>query len=144
MNLPDTIQDGLNTIRGFLNTLRESISDFVSDKLGDFIAEHRQTVIIAAAAVCLFLLLLSIVLYMTAGGKGDAAYPLTSVPVSAEEILFPPEPGAASGLILSKEPGAPWGDAELERWYTEPDGTMLEDLKQSNDALISNIWEMIP
>lgn len=114
------------------------------DTIREFIDEHRQTVIIAAAAVCLFLLILVIILFITTGKRGTREYPLPSVPVSAAELLFPPEPGAASGLIFSREPETPWGEAELERWYTEPDETMLMQLKQSNDALISNIWEMIP
>ncbi len=61
-----------------------------------------------------------------------------------EEPLLPAEPGFQDSYIYANALVPYWTQEEGAKWFTPPEGKLLEQLKDSNDLLIRRILESVP
>ena len=128
-----------------INAFVEKIKELY-DKAVTFVAdqwESNRTIFLAVCAliVCIPLILI-VVLGMGSSGK-DAPKPGSSTEVT-DYIYLPAEPEMGKEYILSREQQAQWSDEEAQRWFVEPDGKMMNDMRAVNDKLINDLLEAVP
>ncbi len=122
---------------------------FTIDDIRSYIYDHR-TVIAAVCAGAAAVLVLCIVLAVVLPAKNrrmqDSLPPVPDrgTVFSFSEIILPPEPGAVSGFILSRDRTYQWSADDVSRWFTIPDDELLDQLETKNDELVRNILEAAP
>ena len=62
----------------------------------------------------------------------------------SHELLAPDGPQEQKDYIASREAKDAWSDADMERWFTPPEGKEMEDLRRANDKIVSDILGAAP
>lgn len=131
-------------------TMNEKLNAFVEkivelyDKAVSFVAEQwesNRTVFLAVCALVVCIPLILIVVIGTSGSKTEA--PVSEITVQ-DYIYLPEEPGLGNDYILSREQQSQWSEEEARRWFVEPDGKMMNDIRNVNDKLINDLLEAVP
>lgn len=60
------------------------------------------------------------------------------------EPLLPQEGGYADTYVYANPLNSSWSKEECEMWFTAPEGSLLEQLKDSNDMMVHKILENAP
>lgn len=61
-----------------------------------------------------------------------------------QPLMVPAVPSLPDDYYLMRERGYKWTQADVDRWFTPPDGQLLDDLHSANDDMITNILEAAP
>lgn len=110
-----------------------------------FSGKSRFFLLVTGLLVFLFIaaLIVSIVQCVQKPGK-----PITfseSNPVIPVTELVPPKPAALiEDYYFSRISNEKWSDADVDRWFTEPDSFSIDALGDANDSLVSNITGAAP
>ena len=60
------------------------------------------------------------------------------------EPLLPQEGGYADTYVYANPLSSSWTKEECEMWFTAPEGSLLDQLKGSNDMMVHKILETAP
>ena len=119
-----------------IKELFDKFLDFVSDMW-----ENNRTIFLA---VCALIICIPLILIVVIGmGKTDSGTVGTSITVD-DYIYLPEEPGLGKDYILSRKQQSKWDEEEAKRWFIEPDGEMLDNMRAVNDKLINDLLEAVP
>ena len=126
-------------LRALIDRIKELFDkflDFVSDMW-----ENNRTIFLA---VCALIICIPLILIVVIGmGKTDSGTVGTSITVD-DYIYLPEEPGLGKDYILSRKQQSKWDEEEAKRWFIEPDGEMLDNMRAVNDKLINDLLEAVP
>jgi len=126
-------------MQAFIDKIKELFDkcvNFVSDMW-----ENNRTVFLAACAliICIPLILIVVI------GMGDTKTETVVKSVTIDDYIYlPEEPGLGKDYILSRNPQSVWSEEEAKRWFVEPDGKMMDDMRAVNDKLINELLEAVP
>jgi hypothetical protein len=119
-----------------IKELFDKFLDFVSDMW-----ENNRTIFLA---VCALIICIPLILIVVIGmGKTDSETVVKRTTVD-EYIYLPEEPGLGKDYILSRKKQSQWSEEEAKRWFIEPDGEMLDNMRTVNDNLINDLLEAVP
>ncbi|MCR4712895.1 MAG: hypothetical protein K5751_00780 [Treponemataceae bacterium] len=119
-----------------IKELFDKFLDFVSDMW-----ENNRTIFLA---VCALIICIPLILIVVIGmGKTDSETVVKRTTVD-EYIYLPEEPGLGKDYVLSRKKQSQWNEEEAKRWFIEPDGEMLDNMRTVNDNLINDLLEAVP
>lgn len=68
-----------------------------------------------------------------------------SEPIIVDQpMLLAPYTPFPDDYYINRPPKSQWTEEEKERWFTEPEGELLENLHDTNDSVINHILEIAP
>lgn len=118
----------------------------IIDNFQDFLLENKKKTII----ICGFLIFMTfsavIVLCVnetSASGKKNKKIDEQKL-VLDQELLVPPGPVVPEGYITTRKTEKNWSEEEIEKWFTLPDETEVEQLSQANDRIVQEIIGAAP
>lgn len=125
----------------FLDTF-DRIVEFCTEKW----EEQRLVCIVVLAGLLIIILLL--ILIPVAAGSGASARQVQLTPIEGIELepflSIPSEPHIEDEYMYSRKNVTRWSDDAIDEWFSEPDDSMLEDLKKANNKLVDDMMEVVP
>lgn len=105
--------------------------------------KKRPAVFIAALFSLLFVLLLSAVLLLIPKDEKKEKV-ITLNPDITQPFVLPKEPAMNDDYYLSRPKTEVWTEEEAEKWFIIPNESMINQLENDNDRLITNLLEASP
>ena len=121
------------------------IIDNAKSNIEDFIRENsRLTFVILCILV--FLSLTAVFILIGTGSKKESApIRLPQETFSKKDEFFPPaDIKMTEDYYFSRITEDTWSDEEMDRWFSMPDDTNMQSLKEANDTLMNKITEAAP
>ncbi len=130
------MNEKLQAIIDKIKELFDKCVSFVSDQW-----ENNRTLFLAVCAliICIPLILIVVI------GMGNSKTETVVKSVTIDDYIYlPEEPGLGKDYILSRNPQSVWSEEEAKRWFVEPDGKKMDDMRAVNDKLINELLEAVP
>ncbi len=130
-SLFDSVKDGFYTVA-------DGVSAFVTD-----FWQNRKPVFIAICALILLIVILLIFLCFSI----DSPEPVYSAAGKAEVtdfVYFPDIPEIPDEYGTDRQTPDHWSEADVEKWFSEPDDSMLRSLSNANTLRIQKLLEAAP
>lgn len=134
-------------------TVFTEIKNFFSDlsyaigqrNFKEFSRNHKKQVLTLFGSIAGFIvimLLLSVLLSFSTDNKTEK---ITSiVPPLEEPFIMPEEPGIADSFKYYREQKHEWSKEDVDKWFTAPDDSMIIEIEEANDTIISDILGVAP
>ncbi|MBQ0051476.1 MAG: hypothetical protein KBT11_05365 [Treponema sp.] len=123
-----------------LDELKENFGDF---SLSDFIQEKPAVFAAICGGIFLFLAALVILLIQTSPEK-KVEYSNPEHLEADAPILIPDAPQIEKDYFPSRVTENQWSKEEVDKWFTYPDETVMEDLEKTNNKIVKDILEAAP
>ena len=121
----------------------EKVKEFY-EKVVSFVAEQWETNRTLLLAFCALIICIPLILIVVIGaGSSKTEEPKSEIEIE-DYIYLPAEPSMGNDYILSREQQSQWSEEEARRWFVEPDGKMMNDIRTVNDKLINDLLEAVP
>lgn len=113
------------------------------DNLQEFLLENRKKTIIVCGALIflMFCACIAILMHDTKSKKKDSG---TRPLVIDQPLMVPASPVIPDGYITTRKTEKNWSEEEIEKWFTLPDETEVEQLSETNDRIIQDIIGAAP
>lgn len=108
----------------------------------NWIDENRKLVLIS---LCVLIIVLMIALFFSI--KIDKNNDQEIINLNYElknEFVVPEEPGFYNDFYLSREKNEFWSEEDANKYFENPEGNLLEQLRDSNENLKNKIFEAVP
>ena len=126
-------------IAAFIDKIRD-LSDNAVNWVADLWETNRTLLLAGCALIICIPLILIVVIGM---GKSESDTVVNGVTID-DYIYLPEEPGLGKDYILSRNTQSEWSEEEARKWFVEPDGKMMDDIRAVNDKLINDLLEAVP
>lgn len=130
-----------------LDRIKVSILD-AFDNVVDFCSEkwEEQRILCIAVLACVFLIIFLLVLIPVLSQDKMSPADFSDIPqVEIEPFLsIPEEPRIEDDYVITRKNVNHWSSEAVEKWFTEPDDEMLDDLQKANEKLIDDMLEVVP
>ena len=126
-------------IKSVLDKIKEIWDRFLS-----FVAEQWDSNRTVFLAICALIVCIPLILIVVLGMGSSKKEMTISETVVTDYIYLPAEPEMGNDYILSREQKLQWSEEESLRWFVEPDGKMMDDMRSVNDKLINDLLEAVP
>ena len=130
------MNEKLQAIIDKIKELFDKCVSFVSDQW-----ENNRTLFLA---VCALIICIPLILIVVIGMGNSKTETVVKSVIIDDYIYLPEEPGLGKDYILSRNPQSVWSEEEAKRWFVEPDGKMMDDMRAVNDKLINELLEAVP
>lgn len=134
------IQILLNKCSNVHSKINEQVNK-LNHKISQSDKPLRKYLIIGLGVLILVLIFLFFVLIIP---KEKNVVTLEKKVFLQENLYAPVEPSFSDEYVLHREPVQQWSVEEVENWFTVPNEDMIENLKETNSKIISNLLEMAP
>ena len=108
--------------------------------------EQRLVCIAVIVAFLLIMLLLLLIPVLVRDPSAQLLDPSLKIQeVEIEPFLsIPSEPSIEDDYLYSRKKVNRWSDESVDQWFSEPDESMLDDLKKANNKLVEDMMEVVP
>ncbi len=124
---------------GIFNTVRDTASELFSSR-------RRLPAVIMLLFLALTLAALAgFIIYQFVQPDAAGEQPAEGEPLIVDEpMLLAPYTPFPDDYYVSRPPKEAWEEEEKNRWFTDPEGSLLDELSDSNNAAIQEILEAAP
>lgn len=129
-------------IKNFLSDLSYAIGQ---GNFKEFSQSHKKQIITLFSCIGTFvviMLLLSVILSFSTNSKTEEIASI--VPPLEEPLIMPDEPGIADSFKYYREQKHEWSKEDVDKWFTPPDDSMINEIEEANDTIISDILGVAP
>ncbi len=123
----------------FVEKVRE-----LSDKAFSFVSDLWETNRVLLLASCALIICIPLILIVVIGMNGSETQVVANQVVIDDYIYLPEEPALGNDYIMSRSKQDQWSEEEARKWFVEPDGKMMNDMRTVNDRLINDLLEAVP
>ena len=116
----------------------ERIKHFVSEK-------GKLTVLLGGILIFLFVsAVITAIVQCATRPKKVPVITAGQLPVSTDDLLAPQYGSFTEDYTFSRISDDKWSSDEVDRWFTNPNDSVIEDLGSANDALVNDITGAAP
>ena len=129
-------------IRTFFSDLSYAIGQ---GNVKEFSQSHKKQMLVLLSSIgcfCFVMLLLSVILSFTSRPKTENIESI--VPPLEEPLIMPKEPGMNGSFQYYREQKDAWTKDDVDKWFTPPDDSMIVEIEDANNTIISDILGVAP
>ena len=134
-------------------TVFDDVKKFFSDlsfaighgDLKEFSQNHKPQMLTLCGTICGFvvvMLLLSVILSALSKPKTNKLENI--IPPLEEPLIMPKEPGISDSFQYYREQKDAWTKEDVDRWFVAPDDSMIVEIEDANNTIISDILGVAP
>ena len=134
-------------------TVFDDVKKFFSDlsfaighgDLKEFSQNHKPQMLTLCGTICGFgvvMLLLSVILSASSKPKTNKLENI--IPPLEEPLIMPKEPGMNGSFQYYREQKNEWTKEDVDKWFTQPDDSMIVEIEDANNTIISDILGVAP
>lgn len=137
-----SIPDMFAEIQNFFSDLSNAIGQ---GNIKEFSQSHKKQMLVLLGSICGFvlaMLLLSVILSFSSKPKPENLENI--VPPLEEPLIMPKEPGMNGSFQYYREQKSEWTKEDVDKWFTQPDDSMIVEIEDANNTIISDILGVAP
>ena len=134
-------------------TVFDDVKKFFSDlsfaighgDLKEFSQNHKPQMLTLCGTICGFvvvMLLLSVILSASSKPKTNKLENI--IPPLEEPLIMPKEPGISDSFQYYREQKDAWTKEDVDKWFVAPDDSMIVEIEDANNTIISDILGVAP
>lgn len=120
--------------------------DEVVEKIRHFVSEKgKLTVLLGGILIFLFVsAIITAIVQCATTPKKVPVITAGQLPVNSDDLLAPQYGSFTEDYTFSRISNDKWSSDEVDRWFTTPNDSVIEDLGSANDALVNDITGAAP
>lgn len=128
-------------VKAFFSELCSSIKN---GSVAEFAQNHKKQLIGCVCGIAGIIVLVLILSLCVSIVRNRTQKITAIVPPLEEPLIMPKEPGINDNFQFYREQKSEWTKEDAEKWFTAPDDSMIVELEEANNAIISDILGVAP